>query len=167
MAQHRETRRWSVRCAQDRGNPVIFVIVKRQGFFHGMVFQSQRGDRRLVGRANSEGPGKFCRKEGQAAKEQADGDPGRDLNRERTEREVPGHRSEHAEAHRSQAQSSQLNGSPPVHDGCELLSIGLLFFPARDSAGRQHFRNAIGQGPEDSLQDKADHGYVGIGREVQ
>ena len=34
MAQHGETRRRSVWCAQDRGNTVTMAIVKREGFFH-------------------------------------------------------------------------------------------------------------------------------------
>ena len=40
MAQHGETRRWAVRRAQDRGNTVTMAIVKCQGFFQGVVFQS-------------------------------------------------------------------------------------------------------------------------------
>ena len=40
MAQHGETRRWSVRRAQDRGNAVTMAIMKCQGFFQGVVFQS-------------------------------------------------------------------------------------------------------------------------------
>src|ERR1700693_4218159 len=96
-----------------------------------LVFSIMLGKRRLFRRTNSQSPGEFGSKDGQAAKEQADGDPGRDLKGERAEREVPGHCSEYAEAHRPQAQSSQLNGSPPIHNGCELFSIGPLFFPAR------------------------------------
>jgi hypothetical protein len=42
MAQHGETPRWSVRRAQHRGNTVPMAILKCQGFFHGMVFQSSK-----------------------------------------------------------------------------------------------------------------------------
>jgi len=42
MAQYGETRRWSVRAAQDRGNAVTMAIVKRESFFHGMIFPSNR-----------------------------------------------------------------------------------------------------------------------------
>ena len=40
MAQHGETRRWSVRRAQDGSNSVAMGIVKCQGFFQGVIFQS-------------------------------------------------------------------------------------------------------------------------------
>ena len=40
MAQHGELRRWSVGRAQNRGNAVTMAIMKGQGFFHKMVFQS-------------------------------------------------------------------------------------------------------------------------------
>jgi hypothetical protein len=40
MAQHGETRRWSVRRAQDGSNAVVMGIVKCQGFFQGVIFQS-------------------------------------------------------------------------------------------------------------------------------
>jgi hypothetical protein len=42
MAQYGETRRWSVRGAQDRGNAVTMAIMKRESFFHGMIFPSSR-----------------------------------------------------------------------------------------------------------------------------
>src|SRR5580765_4408286 len=155
MAQHCETRGWSVRHAQNRGTAVTMAIVKCQRFFHGIAVDPicprraflaclARHAPRLFWRANPQSPGEFGSKDGQAAKEQAGGDPSRDLNSERIERNVPGHRSEYTETHRPQAQSSQLNGSPSVHDGCELISIGPLFFLARDSAGRQYLRDAIG-----------------------
>jgi hypothetical protein len=42
MAQQGETYRWSVWRAQDRGNAVAVAIMKCQGFFHRMIFQSNR-----------------------------------------------------------------------------------------------------------------------------
>ena len=90
MAQYGETPRWSLRHAQYRGNTVTMAIMKCQGFFHRMVFQS-RDKRKLFRRTNPQCPGKFGSKDGQTAKEQSGGDPGRGLNGERTERKVPGH----------------------------------------------------------------------------
>jgi len=41
MTQHSETRCWSVRCAQGRGNAMTLSIMKCQGFFfQEVVFQS-------------------------------------------------------------------------------------------------------------------------------
>ena len=40
MAQHSETRRWSVGRGQHRGNTVTMAIMKCQEFFQGVVFQS-------------------------------------------------------------------------------------------------------------------------------
>jgi hypothetical protein len=42
MAQHGETCRWSVGRGQYRGNAMTMVIMKCQGVFHRMVFQSIR-----------------------------------------------------------------------------------------------------------------------------
>ena len=101
----------------------------------GIFFCEGRGG--PIGRMNPQGPGEFDSKEGETAQEQSDGDPSRDLKGEGTKREIPGHCGEQAEAHRPQAQPSQLNGSPSVHDDHKLSMIGPLFFPARDSVSHQ------------------------------